>query len=57
MSCALPVLEGCTITVIIRLIAGLQADYKVVLGVMMTELLQPSGGEARKDVMFEVRGL
>ena len=39
MSCALPVLEGCTITVIIRLIAALAAAYKVVLGVMMTELL------------------
>ena len=45
MSCALPVLEGCTITVIIRLIAAPAAAYKVVLGVMMTELLQPSGGK------------
>ena len=45
--------EGCTITVIIRLIAGLTPAYEVVLGVMMTELLQHRG-EGRQGRMFAV---
>ena len=54
MSCALPLLEGWTSTAIIRLIAGPAAAYKVVLGVMMTELLQHCQCQGRQGRMFAV---
>ena len=54
MSCALPLLEGWTSTVIIRLIAGPAAAYKVVLGVTMTELLQHCQCQGRQGRMFAV---